>query len=121
MKKTILVVDDFESNLAVAQEALEEDYTVITVVSGEDALESMNNTVPDLILLDIDMPGMDGFATLENLKAHKNYKGGVPVIYITAMHDEDMEFKGRMLGAVDFITKPFCAVTLRERIELHLK
>jgi len=120
MNKMILVVDDFETNLLVTQRALEHKYEVLTAVSGEEALVIMDDNKPDMILLDIDMPEMDGFATHERLKAHANY-AGVPVIYLTAMHDEEMEFKGRLMGAVDFITKPFCAITLQDRVDLHME
>jgi len=119
MKKTILVVDDMETNLLAAKQALQSDYNVVVADSGEAALELMNDSKVDLILLDISMPVMDGFATHEAIKKHENYTG-VPVVYLTAKHDENMEFKGRILGAVDFMTKPYCAITLRERVELYL-
>jgi len=119
MKKTILVVDDFEVNAFVAKEALQHDYDVVTANSGKEALKLMDEVKVDLVLLDIDMPDMDGFETFEAMKAHKNYFG-VPVIFLTVTHLEDTEFKGRLLGAVDYITKPYCAITLRERVELYL-
>jgi len=120
MQKTIFVVDDSSTNLAKAEEALEKQYLVITLSSAEKMFAVLGKVTPDLILLDIDMPETDGFDTIRSLRANALY-AGIPVIFLTAMSDAEIEAKGIALGAVDFIVKPFSEPVLMNRIKNHLQ
>ena len=119
MPKTIFVVDDSSTNLAMAEEALENQYLVITLSSAEKLFAILGKITPDLILLDVDMPEMDGYETMEHLKASDLY-AEIPVIFLTAMSETEDEAKGIELGAVDFIVKPFSKQVLLNRIKNHL-
>jgi putative two-component system response regulator len=119
MPKTIFVVDDNDTNLSTAEAALEEQYRVMTLPSAAAMFELLEEITPDLILLDIEMPGMDGFEALRRLKAHESHMG-LPVIFLTSMADASTEVQGFEIGAVDFITKPFSAPVLKNRIKTHL-
>ena len=119
MEKTIFVVDDVEANLFAAEETLEEHYNVITAQSGRRAIELLEKIKPHLILMDIDMPDMDGFETLKYLKSKECFHD-IPVIMLTGMSDIDSEVKGFEMGAVDFIAKPFSAPVLLNRVKLHI-
>jgi CheY-like chemotaxis protein len=114
--KHILIIDDVTTNLKCVSEILKENYRVTMVKSGKQALDFLKISVPDLILLDILMPDMDGYETLQRIKELK-YCENVPVIFLTADTDEDSEDKGFQLGAVDFIRKPFEPDIMMERIE----
>ncbi|SDT84387.1 diguanylate cyclase [Desulfobacula phenolica] len=117
-KKTILVVDDTETNLDMILAILKE-YDVIPVTSGEDALLVLKEEKIDMILLDILMPGMDGFEVCNGLKADGETKN-IPVIFITAKNDEDSIEKAYELGGVDYVTKPFRPRELMARVKTHL-
>ena len=119
MEKLILVVDDSSTNLFITRNLLCDDYQVITLSSAEKMFTILEKVKPDLILLDIEMPGMDGFEALELLKADAK-KTDVPVIFLTVMNDPDMEARGLRLGAVDFLKKPLSKSSLLERIKHHL-
>jgi len=119
MPKTIFVVDDNDTNLLMAEDALEEQYRVLTLPSAAKMFALLEKIPPDLILLDIEMPVMDGFAALQCLKAH-NVFTDIPVIFLTAVTNSAMEARGFELGAVDFITKPFSKPVLLNRIKTHL-
>ncbi len=119
----ILVVDDASVNLQLLTNLLEADgYTVYPASSGELALEFVRSTIPDLILLDIRMPGMDGYEVCRRLKSDDRTRS-IPVIFISMLEDESDKVKGFQVGAVDYITKPFQAeeVLARVRIHLHLR
>jgi len=119
----ILIADDAPTNLMTLMECLKKDYAVIAARTGEQALKlAAGAPVPDLILLDIMMPGMDGYRTLELLKANPN-TSAIPVIFITALTDETDQSRGLTLGAVDYITKPFNSDIVKLRIanQLELK
>jgi putative two-component system response regulator len=118
--KTIFVVDDTDTNLAKAEEALEDHYRVMTMSSAEKMFTLLEKLPPDLILLDIEMPVMNGFEALQRLKSHSSY-AEIPVIFLTALDDVAVEVKGFKLGVVDFITKPFSAPVLVNRIKTHLE
>ena len=118
-KKKIMIVDDNITNLTVAKKALEDLYSVIPVSSGKKALEFLSRTSPSLILLDIEMPEMDGFDTIQIIKADPDTRD-IPVIFLTAKDDNGSELEGLKLGAVDYITKPFSIPLLLQRIELHV-
>ena len=119
MVKTIFVVDDSHTNLFAAEEALEGHYNVITIPSGAKAIALLEKITPDLILLDIEMPEMDGFDVLDYLKSNERFSN-IPVVFLTALIDADLEVKGFQRGVVDFIVKPFSAPVLINRVKLHL-
>ena len=119
MQKTIFVVDDSSTNLAAAENALENQYLVITLSSASKMFTALGKITPDLILLDIDMPKMDGFEAIKRLKSSDLY-AEIPVIFLTAMSETAIEAKGIELGAVDFIAKPFSVPVLLNRVRNHL-
>ena len=111
----ILVVDDDNINVLLAQRILEKEFQVSITTSGKQALEYLENHTVDLILLDIHMPEMDGFTVLTLLKQDPNLKD-IPVICLTADNEASSELKCFELGAIDFITKPFVAKIMIQRI-----
>jgi putative two-component system response regulator len=119
MKKLIMLIDDDLTNLQTGKNALQADYNVMTVVSGKRALELLEMKTPDLILLDIDMPEMDGYEVIKRLKANCSTRN-IPVMFLTALNNADNEYEGFSLGAADYITKPFNEKILKKRIETHL-
>jgi len=119
-KQTILVADDTEINIDILLEILSNDYNVHVATDGESALSSVEKFQPDLILLDIVMPVLNGFDVCSRLKANKNTQG-IPVIFVTSLTDVPDETHGLELGAVDYITKPFNPVIIRARIKNHLE
>ena len=105
-KKLIILVDDNPANLRIGKNVLSDKYTVATAPSAAKMFSLLENNHPIIILLDIDMPEMDGFEAMEALKSSPETRG-IPVIFLTGMiSSQDME-KGFSLGAVDYITKPF--------------
>ena len=119
MEKTIFIVDDNDTNLIVAEEALEDQYRVMTLPSASKMFAFLEKITPDLILLDIEMPVMNGFEALRILKADPIY-AGIPVIFLTGTINETIREQGFQLGVVDFVTKPFSAPLLLECINSHL-
>ena len=119
MQKTIFVVDDNDTNLSVAKEALKEYYRVMTLPSAAKMFSLIDKVNPDLILLDIEMPEMDGFEALTILKDNP-LLSDIPVIFLTSMTDSAVEVRGFQLGVIDFITKPFSEPVLLNRIKTHL-
>ncbi|MCP4268468.1 MAG: response regulator [Candidatus Brocadiaceae bacterium] len=116
---TVLVVDDTEANIDILAEALDSEYEVSVAMDGESALEIVNSDPPDLILLDIMMPGIDGYEVCRRLKSEPK-TSSIPIIFITAMSEIENKTKGLELGAVDYITKPFEAMEVKARIKTHL-
>ncbi|WP_333411383.1 EAL domain-containing protein [Microcoleus sp. F10-B6] len=117
---TILVVDDVPANLGILADFLSEaSFEVLVAQDGESALQKINYVIPDLILLDIMMPGINGFETYERLKANPLWSK-IPVIFITALSETDNVVKGLSLGAVDYIIKPFQKQEVLARIKTHL-
>lgn len=118
----ILVVDDTKTNIDVLEGILSNDYDVCVALNGKKAIELTEKIRPDLILLDVMMPEMDGYETLRIMR-EKNILQGIPVIFLTAKADSKSEQTGLDLGAVDYITKPFnpALVTLRIKNQLQLK
>ena len=117
--KTIFVVDDTKINLLDAEEALSEYYNVFTLSSASIMFDVLENVQPDLVLLDILMPDIDGFEALERLKSEKKH-ADIPVIFLTSQSDAVTEARGFKMGAVDFISKPFTKPVLINRIETQL-
>jgi len=117
--KTIFMVDDSDTSLAIAKRALEHQYRVLTMLSGVKMFSLLEKITPDLIILDIQMPGMDGFETLQILKSKPLY-ADIPVMFLTSFSDDDIEAKGFEMGVIDFISKPFSAPVLLNRIKTQL-
>jgi len=115
----VLIVDDTEANVDILVEALGEDYEVSVAMDGESALELVAEQVPDIILLDIMMPGMDGYEVCRRLKAEQS-TADIPVVFLTAMTEIDNKTRGFQLGAVDYVTKPFEIMEVKARIQTHL-
>jgi len=118
-QKTILIVDDTETNVETLLELLEDKYDVLATLSGTDALQMLEEESVDLILLDIVMPDMDGYEVCKRLKQNAPTRD-IPVVFITAKTDEDSIEKAYELGGVDYITKPFRAREVLSRISNHL-
>ena len=118
-KQKIMLVDDNMANLAIAKGMLEELYDFYPLPSASRLFKFLEHVKPDLILLDVDMPDMDGYGIIKILKADQKY-ADIPVIFITARTEEADELKGFALGAVDYVTKPFSAAILARRIENQL-
>lgn len=116
--RTILVVDDVPANLELLTSYLKE-YNTAIAKTGSKALQRAERLLPDLILLDIQMPEMDGYETCRQLKLNETTKD-IPVIFMTALNDTQSKLKGFSVGAVDYVTKPFDSSELRARIKTHL-
>jgi len=121
-KLMILLVDDAPTNIQMLNETLKDGYHLFFATSGRDALRIASESLPDLILLDVIMPDMDGYEVCRKLKADPILRN-VPIIFITAMNQQEDEAIGLELGAVDYITKPFnpTIVRLRIRNQIELK
>ena len=114
-KKSVLIVDDESTNIIALTKILKPDYTVRTAINGLDALRTAEKHLPDIILLDVVMPDMDGYTVLKKLKSSELMRG-IPVIIITALSHELQEEKGLALGAADYITKPFSPSIVKLRV-----
>jgi len=115
----LLVVDDESANLQLMRRLLDQDYRLLFAKDGPRALELAVVERPDLILLDVMMPGMNGHDTCRALKAEPA-TAGIPVIYVTALTEAEDEVEGFATGAVDYINKPVSAAILRARVRTHL-
>ncbi|PHV05524.1 diguanylate cyclase response regulator [Janthinobacterium sp. BJB412] len=115
----ILVVDDAMENIQILHQALRGEHDVLFALSGEKALELAHQQLPDLILLDAMMPGMDGYAVCAALKASAEAHD-IPVIFVTALSQPEDETRALEAGAVDFISKPFNVAVVRARVRTQL-
>jgi putative two-component system response regulator len=118
-KACIFLVDDSIVNLNAGKAALQHKYTVITVPSGEKLMFALKKVRPDLIMLDIEMPGMSGYEAIAELKSNAEC-AGIPVIFISGKIGPEDEAYALSLGAVDFIAKPFSQGALLEKAEKHM-
>jgi len=118
-REIIIMVDDDITNLTVARNNLAGTYKVLTAPSGHKLFLLLEKVIPALILLDIEMPEMDGYEVMEKLKENRK-TADIPVIFLTSKIDPESEIKGLNLGAVDYITKPFSRDLLIKRIDLHI-
>ncbi|WP_159982440.1 MULTISPECIES: diguanylate cyclase [unclassified Novosphingobium] len=119
-RATILIVDDEISNIEIMNAVLEDDYEVCFSTSGEQALETARTTLPDLVLLDVLMPGIDGFEVCRQLKGDP-LLADIPVIFTTGLGDTADEMRGLSLGAIDYVTKPIQPAILRARVGNHVE
>lgn len=122
MKKpfTLLIVDDEKQNRTLLTELLQDDYHIILAKNGLQALEKAQAHLPDLILLDVLMPEMDGLAVIRSLKAVDTTRH-IPVIFVSALDTPEDEERGLDLGAVDYVAKPFHPPIVRARVRNHLQ
>jgi putative two-component system response regulator len=118
-RRKIILVDDNEANLTMGKNMLKTFHEIFPVNSAARMFSLLEKFVPDLILLDIEMPEMDGYEALTKLKADESLQD-IPVIFLTSKIDEGSELKGLGMGAVDYIYKPFSASLLLRRIDNHL-
>ncbi|MBF0139776.1 MAG: EAL domain-containing protein [Magnetococcales bacterium] len=119
-RPTILIVDDSPGNIHLMGKLLSQDYQVLFATNGQDALTMAASALPDLVLLDVMMPEIDGF-TVCNLLRNDERTRHIPVIIVTAMNDSDSETRGFTSGAVDFLTKPINPSSMRARVAVHLE
>jgi len=119
-KPTVLVVDDTPDNLTLVSNLLKKDYRVRVAINGEKALKiALSEAPPDLILLDVMMPGMDGYEVCQHLRSNP-LTTHIPIIFLTAKSEVEDERKGLSLGASDYITKPISPPILEARVKTHL-
>jgi len=118
-KKKILMVDDVDLNHRTAGTVLEDTYELYMALSAAEGFQILEKVIPDLILLDIIMPEMDGYEMLKILKKKPEYKN-IPVIFLTADSRPETEVEGFNCGIVDFITKPFVPIVMKKRIETQI-
>lgn len=117
----VLIVDDMPENIRMLIELLKDDYITIPAKSGEAAiLKAQKAPQPDLILLDVLMPDMDGYEVCQKLK-QEDATREIPVIFLTGLDEVDNEAKGFAEGAVDYVTKPFQPVTVKARVKSHIE
>ena len=119
-KQSILVIDDTSANIQVMHSILGDQYRILFATNGIDGLKIAEEQMPDLILLDIMMPEIDGFGVIKKLK-NNNITRDIPVIFVTAMDDATDETYGLELGAVDYITKPVIPAIVKARVKNHLE
>ena len=119
VRKRIILVDDQMTSLAIGKEVLGNHFDVLTVPSGEKLFQALDLFGPDLILLDVDMPEMDGFQILRTLKyGHKT--ADIPIIFLSGCEDPDSHARGLRLGAADFVVKPYTPTLLVHLVKRHL-
>ena len=120
IRKKIIYVDDVNYSLISVKNRLSKYFDVYPAESSRKMFEILEHIAPDLILLDVNMPDVDGYETIKSLKANENYTN-IPVIFVTGNSDRESVVKGLSLGAADYLIKPFTTTKLLEIIENHLK
>ena len=119
-KHSILIIDDERFNISVLRNILSKDYTIYAALDGQDALETATEFLPDVILLDVIMPDMDGYEVISLLKKWEKTRN-IPVIFITGLDSTEAEEKVLSLGAVDYIPKPFNSAIVKLRVNNQIK
>lgn len=119
-RPSVLIVDDEKVNLKLLSDLLQDEAQIMLAKNGKQALEKANKHIPDLILLDVVMPDMDGFDVIQELKS-KAVTKLIPVIFVTGLSDVQFEEKGIALGGSDYILKPFHEAVVKARVRLHLQ
>ena len=115
IRRKIVIVDDDASNLSIVRNLLKPYFEVYPAPSAIKLFTVLGNFIPDLVLLDIEMPGMSGYEALKVMKENPRFKD-IPIIFLTARDDEASEIEGIDLGASDYVTKPFTGALLLQRI-----
>jgi putative two-component system response regulator len=118
-RKKIIAVDDNPENLTALKNTLKDTYDVYPSPSALKMFSLLEHIRPDIILLDVEMPGMNGYEAAKKLKSDDK-TSGIPIIFLTSMDDEESKKEGFSIGAVDYIQKPFVAPQLLQRLETHL-
>ena len=118
-KNSILIVDDEPANIVALRLILKPKFNIYSATDGKTAIKAATEESPDIILLDVLMPEMDGYDVIKMLKSNEE-TSRIPVIFIAAMSDVESELEGLSLGAIDYIYKPFSVPLLFKRIEVHL-
>ncbi len=120
-RQKILIVDDAPSDIKILREGLKSDYEIAFAINGDDALKVVRSgEPPDLVLLDLMMPGMDGYELCERLKSDDKTRG-ISVVFLTVRNEERFETQGFQVGAIDYITKPFSLQVVKARVRTHLE
>jgi len=119
-KKSVLIIDDEPNNIVALTDILETDYLVYAVIDSIEAIETVAETSPDVILLDVIMPDMDGYEVISELKSSEKTRD-IPVIFITGLDSIDAEEKGLALGAADYILKPFHPAIIKIRVQNQMQ
>ena len=119
-KNRLLIVDDEPINIRILSNILADDYALNAATDAKQALDLARSQPPDLILLDMVMPDMDGLALCEALKAEK-VTCDIPVIFVTSMNDPENEERGLLAGAVDYISKPVSPPIVKARVKIHIQ
>ena len=119
-KKTVFLVDDGVLCRKVGKKALEQHYNVVTMDSAKQLFEELKKSIPDLILLDVEMPGLSGYDAIKILKSNEK-TSQIPIVFLTAMTGIDNQLEGLALGAADYITKPFTPAILELRVQKHIQ
>jgi len=117
---SILIVEDSELNIAILSDILNDDYELHIARDGQDGIDMAKSLLPDLILLDIILPQMDGYEVLTILRATPQTMD-IPIVFVTALNKVDDERKGLQLGADDYINKPFDPVTVKLRVDVQMR
>ena len=115
----MLISDDTDSNIDILVEAFANDYDVMVATDGPSTLDAVEKVIPDLILLDVMMPGMDGFEVCRRLKSESRFEQ-IPIIFLTAMDQLTSKEEGFRVGGVDYVTKPFDIVEVKARVQTHI-
>jgi len=119
-KSRVLIVDDEPGNIKILSNVLAQDYALSVATNGKQALEIARVQSPDIVLLDMIMPEMDGIEVCEALKASEETKD-IPVIFVTSMSDTANEERGLDAGAVDYISKPISPPIVKARVKIHIQ
>jgi len=119
-RNSVFIIDDEKTNIIALTDILSKEYTVYAVRDSQEALEAAEKELPDVILLDILMPEMDGYDVITNLKSSEKTRD-IPVIFITGLDSRESEEKGLALGAADYIIKPFSSAIVRLRVQNQIK
>ena len=119
-RPVILVVDDEVSNIEILSAALEDDYDICFATSAEEVYDLLRNVMPDLVLLDVLMPGTNGYEVCKHIKAD-SLLADIPIIFTTALGHEGAELEGLSLGAIDYIAKPISPAIVQARVRNHLE
>jgi len=122
VKKTVFIVDDNETNLTSCASALEDEYEVLTMTTAKKMFDLIElfNQIPDLILLDVEMPVMNGLEAIHELKKREKWRG-IPVVFLTGWADDGLQVDAEDLGALDMIGKPFDPVVIKETVRKYIK
>ena len=119
-KNSILIVEDSELNIAVLTDILGEDYELHVAKDGQTGIDIAKKVVPDLILLDIVLPRMDGYEVIKALRDTWETKD-IPIVFVTALNNVDDERKGLLMGADDYINKPFDPLIVKLRVNIQMR